>query len=209
MRVRRSVLNFGTSALFLVVTMIVALKASPSLVAWLGPKRYGGARVVFDGQGYLTLLELGLGGAVGPLLARAAGQGDLAAVHATVAAGTRSYARASMWTVALGLLLTPLVPIFARDHSSTELTDLRCAWMIGLLAFLSLGLLPLRALIEARQRGYVVNLALTVRSLAITGLSLVLARAGWGITVRPRRKSRESGAAASSSRQPRSVASLF
>ncbi len=182
MRVRRSLLNFGTSALFLVVTMLVALKASPSLVAWLGPKRYGGARVVADGQGYLTLLELGLGGAVGPLLARAAGQGDLALLRETVSAGTRSYARVSVMTVALGLSLTPLIPVFARDLSGAELIDLRWAWVLGLLAFLSLGLLPLRALIEAKQRGYVVNLALTAQSLAITGLSLFLAREGWGMT---------------------------
>ena len=162
--------------------MIVALKASPSLVRWLGEKRFGGARVVADGLGYLTLLELGLGGAVGPLLAKAASKGDANTIRATVAAGARAYARVSLATIAIGVLLTPLLPIFARDLVGDELTDLRRAWVVGLLAFLSLGLLPLRALIEARQRGYVVNLALTGQSLAITGLSLVLARAGWGMT---------------------------
>ena len=182
MRIRRSLLNFGSAAFFLAVTMAVALKATPSLVAWLGPNRYGGARVVADGLGYLTLLELGLGGAVGPLLARAAGQGDVKSLRATLSAGSRAYAKVSVATIAVGVLLTPTLPIFARGLTAKELIDLRLAWLVGLFMFPSLMLLPLRALIEARQRGYVVNFVLTGQSLLITGLSLILAKSGWGMT---------------------------
>jgi O-antigen/teichoic acid export membrane protein len=182
MRVRRSLWNFASSAAFLVVTMLVALEATPYLVAWLGTKRYGGYRVVADGLGYLTLLELGLGGAVGPLLARALGRGDDAALRHTVAEGTRAYMRVSMVTLAVGVMLTPLVPFFARDLVGPDVSDVQRAWLVGLTAVLSLGLLPLRAVIEARQLGFAVNLALTGQSLLITALSLVLARAGWGIT---------------------------
>jgi O-antigen/teichoic acid export membrane protein len=182
MRVRRSLWNFASSAVFLVVTMLVALEATPYLVAWLGNKRYGGYRVVADGLGYLTLLELGLGGAVGPLLARALGQGDERAVRRTVAEGTRAYMRVSLITLAVGAMLTPLVPFFARDLAGPDVHDLQRAWLVGLSAVLSLWLLPLRAVLEARQLGFAVNLALTGQSVAITALSLLLARAGWGMT---------------------------
>jgi O-antigen/teichoic acid export membrane protein len=182
MRVRRSLWNFASSAVFLVVTMLVALEATPWLVAWLGEKRYGGYRVVADGLGYLTLLELGLGGAVGPLLARALGRGDEAALRRTVAEGTRAYMRVSLITLAVGVMLTPLVPFFARDLEGPDISDLRRAWLVGLSAVLSLWLLPLRAVLEARQLGFAVNLALTGQSVFITALSLVLARAGWGMT---------------------------
>ncbi len=182
MRVRRSLLNFGTSVLFLAVTMLVALKAKPWLVAWLGKKRFGGSRVVFDCLGWLTLLELGLGGAMGPLLARVIGEKDERAVRATVATGARAYLGVSLVTVLVGVLATPLVPRFARDLSGVDVADLKRAWLVGLASFLSLALLPMRWVVEARQFGYVVNLLMLGQSLLITALSLLLAWAGRGMT---------------------------
>ncbi len=182
MRVRRSLGNFASSVVFLVVTMLVAFAATPWLVAWLGAKRYGGYRVVADGLGYLTLLELGLGGAVGPLLARALGRGDEQALRRTLAEGTRAYARVSLITLAVGVMLTPIVPRFARDLAGADVFDLQRAWLVGLSAVLSLWLLPLRAVLEARQLGFAVNLARTGQSGAITSGSLLLARAGWCMT---------------------------
>jgi O-antigen/teichoic acid export membrane protein len=182
MRVRRSLLNFGTMVLFTAVTTTIALYATPLLVEWLGEKPFGAFRVVNDGYGYLTLLELGLGGAVGPLLARAVAQDDEAALHETVAAGAWAYGKVSLWTLGVGLAVTPVVPWLARDLQGADVIDLQVAWLVGLTAFLSLGLLPFRTVVEARQLGYVVNLLLTLQALGVTLLSLGLARAGWGIT---------------------------
>jgi MATE family multidrug resistance protein len=179
MRTRQSLLNFATMIVFTVVTMAVGLFASPWLEHWLGPKRFGACRVLTDCYGYLALMELGLGGALGPLLARAIGQGDDLALRRTVATGSRAYLRVSLLTVALGLALTPVVPWFVSGLPAADLGDLRLAWLAG---SLSLVLMPLRALAEARQRGYVVNLLLTGQSLLITGAALVLACSGWGIT---------------------------
>jgi O-antigen/teichoic acid export membrane protein len=185
LRVRRSLLNFGTSVLLVAVTALVALKSTPWLVKWLGEGPFGGYRVVFDGYGYLTLLELGLGGALGPLLARALqrqeddGGGELRRV---VAAGARAYFWVALGTVAAGLAVTPFVHRFARGLNGPMVVDLRRAWVVGLASFLALALVPARTVVEARQRGYVVNLLLTAQSLLITGLSLALAYRGWGIT---------------------------
>ena len=182
MRVRRSLLNFGTLVLFTAVTTAVALFATPRLVGWLGEKRYGAFRVVNDGYGYLTLLELGLGGALGPLLARALAQRDEKALRETVAAGARAYAKVSLATAAVGLAVTPVVPWLASDLRGADVTDLKVGWVVGLSSFLSLGLLPFRSVVEAGQLGYRVNLLLTAQSVVITALSLWLAWAGWGIT---------------------------
>ena len=182
MRARRSLLNFATSNLFLVVSMAVGLKATPWLVAWLGKERYGGFRVLGDTYGYLTLLELGLGGALAPMLAKAVGDRDEAALRRTVAAGVRAYLRVAAATLALGLVLTPFVPLLVDKLDPALADDLRTAWLVGLGSFLSLAGLPLRTVVEARQLGYVVNLLLTGQSLVITGASLYLAWAGWGIT---------------------------
>lgn len=182
MRVRRSMLNFVSSLAFMAVTMAVALKATPMLIHWLNPRRYGGYRVVAEAYGYLALLELGLGGALGPLLARALGSDDDRALRGTVAAGVRAYAVVGVATVLFGLLLTPIVPRLAQGLTPSEVVDLRVGWVVGLASFLSLSFVPARALIESAQKGYVVNLLLTAQSLLITGLSLALAWADWGVT---------------------------
>ena len=121
MRVRRSILNFGTSALFLVVTIGRGAEghaAADQVAGREAVRRLRGSS--FDAYGYLTLLELGLGGAIGPLLARAIGQADERALRETVAAGARAYVRVALVTLAVGLALTPLVPWFAKDLIGAE-----------------------------------------------------------------------------------------
>lgn len=168
--------------MFLAVTMAVALRTTPLFVVWLGERPWGAYQVLLGGYGYLSLLELGLGGALGPMLATALADGDAPAVRRAVAAGVRAYLPISMATAAVGLALTPVVPRFAAGLTPAEAADLRAAWVVGLAGFLSLGLLPLRSLLDAGQRGYVVNLLLTGQSLLVTGVGLWLARAGWGVT---------------------------
>jgi O-antigen/teichoic acid export membrane protein len=181
-RVRRSILTMGTHALFMAVTMAVSLPATPYLVAWLGESTYGGVKVVNDAFGWLGLLELGLGGALAPLLARAHGERDARATRETIAAGARAYLRVAAAGVVLGLLLTPFIPWFAKDLNPAQAADLRRGWVLQLAAFVPLVLLPFRSLFDARQLTYVLNLLMVGQSLLITGVSLWLARAGWGIT---------------------------
>src|SRR5205823_2832414 len=49
-------------------------------------------------------------------------------------------------------------------------------------AVLVVPLSPFRALAEADQRSYLINILLIVQAATVTGLGLVLAYLGWGIT---------------------------
>jgi O-antigen/teichoic acid export membrane protein len=182
LRSRYAILNFGTMIAFTVVTIGVGLFASPLLEHWLNKERFGAFRVVLDCQGYLTLLELGLGGALSPLLARVLAKGDDRALGQAMAAAAQAYVRVSLAVLVVGAGLTAILPGLVSGLSPADLADLRRAWLVGLLGLLSLGLVPFRTVVEARQRGYQVNLLLTGQALLITGVSLLLARAGWGIT---------------------------
>jgi O-antigen/teichoic acid export membrane protein len=182
LRTRNAILNFATLIAFTAVTIAVGLFASPWLEHWLNKDRFGAYRVVVDCQGYLTLLELGLGGAVAPLLARAFAKGDEHALRQTMAAATQAYLRVSVASVVVGVALTAVVGRLVTGLSPADLDDLRRAWLVGVLGLLSLGLVPFRMIVEASQKGYRVNLLLTGQALLITGVSLGLARAGWGIT---------------------------
>jgi O-antigen/teichoic acid export membrane protein len=181
-RVRRSLLNFATAGLLMAVTMVVSLKATPYLTRWLGDDRYGAVVVINQAYGYLSLLELGLGGALAPMLAGAVSGRDDRSLHTTLSAGARAYAKVMLLMIAVGLALTPVIGWFASDLNTEGLVDLRWAWVVGLASLMTLPLLPMRSVVEVRQLGYVVNLMLAAQSVLITSVALVLAASGWGIT---------------------------
>jgi O-antigen/teichoic acid export membrane protein len=180
-RTRRAAWYTATQLLFTAITFAVGLAVTPLVVHWLGDARFGACRVVLEYYGYLSLLELGLGGALAPLLARAVGTGDRAGLRGALAAGVRVYCGVALATAAVVLVLAPgitwLVPVSPADAA-----DLRRGWLVGLFSFLLLLLSPFRALAEASQRGYFVNLLMTAQAVIMAAASVALARAGWGIT---------------------------
>ncbi|MBX6314844.1 MAG: lipopolysaccharide biosynthesis protein, partial [Isosphaeraceae bacterium] len=180
-RTRLAAWNYATTLLFTATTLVTGLAITPWIVDGLGDTRYGAYRTLAECLGHFALLELGLGGALGPLLARAAGRDDAHALRATLAAGVRAYGGVALICVAVGLALAPwidrLIPV-----GPAYVADLRRAWLIGVVGFLPLTLSPFRALVESRQRGYRVNLLLTAQAVVVAVLALLLARQGWGIT---------------------------
>lgn len=181
MRVTRSIWTFVSSQFSFVVTLAVALVATPLLLHWLGDERYGAVEATTDWIGYIAILEFGIGGALLPLMAQAVARRDENQVANLIVAGMRAYllatglmAIASILLIMMIAKVLPVVPAFR--------SDLRIGCAIGLLTICLLPLSPFRTLLDAEQRGYLVNLALLFQSLIITGLSLLLAWARWGIT---------------------------
>lgn len=180
-RTRLATWNYFSAVLFTVATVIVGLVSTPLLLNWLGEERFGALRVITEWYGYLLLLELGIGGALSPLLAKAVAQADTQSVRRILAAGTRAYLPVSLGIVAVGLGLAVVVN-WLIPVSGLYVADLQRAFVIGLLSMLLLPLAPFRALAEASQRGYWINGVLILQSLLITGMSLLLAWRGWGLT---------------------------
>src|SRR5437868_2451920 len=166
-RTRRSFWSYLSSVAFSLVTMAVAIVSTPLLLAWLGAERFGAYRAASDWGGYLSLLELGLGNALLPLLAWSLARSDKDGLRATVAAGIRAYSWMALAMlaggIALGLILPWLVPV-----SAAVVSDLRRGYWIGLLAILLVPVSPFRLLAEAAQKAYVVNGLLILQSLLIT-----------------------------------------
>ena len=206
-RVRFAALNFGTNVLFLVVTTTIALVSTPLLIEWLGQERYGAVRVLLEYAGYLSLLELGLSGAVAPMLAQALSRDDGTELRQVLAAASRTYLKVIVVTLAVGLLFWALIPLswvvpleprpsnpiwWSQVLGATSLplssigmvnnADLNLAWFIILAGTVLLIFSPYRALVEANQRGYQVNLLLLVQAVVTVALSLYFAYRGGGIS---------------------------
>ena len=162
-------------------TIAIAFITTPLLLKFLGPERFGAARAAADWFGHLTLLELGLGGALAPLLALALGTSDLAAVRRTAAAGVRAFVRVALAAVAAGLLITwliaRLVPV-----SPPLVRDLQTGCLVASLGLLLYPLAPFRQLADASQRGYAIHLIAFCQSVTTTVLAVLLAWQGMGIT---------------------------
>src|SRR5438046_2631816 len=105
----RSVWNYATVIAFSVISMVIALVVTPILLRALGTARLGAARAVSDWGGYLMLLELGLGGALAPLLAREMANDDAGGVRAMLAAGFRAYLRVSTAMLGGGIVLAIVI----------------------------------------------------------------------------------------------------
>jgi O-antigen/teichoic acid export membrane protein len=180
LRTRRSILTFISGELSTGVTLAIGFVATPLLLRWLGDERYGAFTAALDWFGYVALLELGLGGALRPLLARALAQREDRQVRLLIADGIRAYMTVTAVMLVAGLclvaLITRLLPVSLGSRS-----DLRLGCLLGVGGLLMIPLAPFRALLEAEQRGYWVNNALLGQSLLITGCSLALAWAGCGI----------------------------
>jgi len=180
-RTRNSAWNLAAGLVYALASAAASLLAAPLLLRWLGPERLGAYRVLTDWIGYLSLFEMGLGGALMAALACRIGQGNHAAVKRMLAAGLRGYCRVALAQLAAGIALVAILPyLISPNHLSGS--ELRAACAIALLPLVFTPLLVFRALAEARQRGYVNWLLLSAQVLVMTGLSLLAARLGWGLT---------------------------
>src|SRR5689334_23567430 len=178
-RTRRSALNFATGLLGTAVQITVAFTTTPLILRWLGAERFGAVRTAADWFGQIAIVELGLAGALSPLLAMAVGRGDEAAVRRTMGAGMRAYLRVAALATLAGLavtfFITRLVPVDAG-----LVPDLQVACLIGVAGLLLYPLAPFRTLADASQRGWLINLVNLLQSLTTTGAAVFLAYRGVG-----------------------------
>ncbi|WGV29008.1 lipopolysaccharide biosynthesis protein [Halotia branconii] len=180
-RTGRSVVNFATGLMLQVITLSIGLFATPVLLSWLGDDRYGAFRAATDWGNYLNLLELGIGGSLLALLAKAVGIGDRHQIRLTLATGIKTYLNIMgvmmLVGVGLGCFITNLVPV-----KGLLVGELQKGYWLGLLGILLLPLSPFRLLAAASQRSYADNVFIIFQSLIVTSVSLLLARAKFGIT---------------------------
>lgn len=180
-RTGRSVVNFATGFMLHLMTLGIGILSTPQLLSWLGDKRYGAFRAASDWGNYLNLLELGISGSLLALLAKAVGIGERQQIRLTLVTGIRVYLKIMIVMVlagvGLGLFITRVVPV-----EGILVGELQTGYWLGFLAIFLLPLTPFRLLADASQRGYFANVFIMFQSLIITGLALLLARGGFGIT---------------------------
>jgi O-antigen/teichoic acid export membrane protein len=179
-RVARSALNFAASTLASAIGVVTAFAATPIVLRELGADRLGAFRAATEWMGYLGLLELGMAGALAPLLAHAAATGDRARFAVILAAGVRAYFRVTLWILLAGVVLWFALPELVRAPPELE-GELRTGFALTIAFTLFLPLGVYRPLAEALQKGYLVSILLGVQVTVTTLGCASAALAGWGL----------------------------
>ncbi len=175
-RVRHSSWNVASGLAFLATTVSVGIFTTPWLLRWLGQERYGTWRVMSDAFAWLTLLDLGFGGAMMAFLARAVGSRSHLTAGNVIASSLAIYRKITFAMLAGGVVLAVMLP---RLIPEVDARELRLAGMILALPAVWISASVFKALAEARQKSYLVNLLLIAQYLLITALSLIAAKVNW------------------------------
>lgn len=179
-RTRQSALSLAGGVLFTVATVVTGAVATPIIFRALGQERFGALRAMTDAFGYLFFLEMGLSGSVMTCLVRAIGRNDDQAVRRTMASGWRAYWLITAAMLLGGIALTLLLPAFFHLRTVNP-REFQLASTVMLLGVLITPATLFRSLAEARQRGYIVHIAVTAIALVSTFFGVIAATAGWGL----------------------------
>lgn len=174
-------MNFLASSIATIVAVGIGFVATPFLLRWLGEDRLGLFKVSLEWLGYLTLLELGTGAALAPLILQARANIDGERETAILAAGLRRYVTVAVLTLLVGAGLVAALPWVTRTPP-----ELRSELWIGaglylLIMSLVFPLALYRALAEATQKTYLVSSLLTAQGIVMAVLAVAMAYAGWGL----------------------------
>ncbi len=164
-----------------VITMAAGFVATPYLLRFLGAERLGAFRASQQWTNYLTFLYVGLGPTLVVLLLKPASRGDLAATVGVLKSGMRITMRQTLSVVLpAGIVIAWFMPELVGVSASIR-SELRWGTILGLVSFLLAPLDVFRAVLACRQLGSLVNLGLSVQSVAISGVAVWLAWLGWGL----------------------------
>jgi len=177
LRTRRSTLNFAAGVAQSAVSIALGFIATPFLLRWLGNERFGAFRAAADWLGHLTLLELGVAGALAPLVAAALGRNDRHGLRRLMHAGLRAYGAVALAALILAAAITATITYLVPVSPDLRL-ELTNACTIALAGYFLIPLGPFQVLLDAQQRSATVSLLGVVQALVTTTLALVFAHAG-------------------------------
>ncbi len=180
MRTIRAFDNYITAIATSIAGTLITVLATPFILRWIGAERFGLYRITIDWLGYLTLIDIGLGDALIPILSTFVGKHDSTNIRAALITGIRAFCLSQPIKLIIGMGMIFLIVNYI-PHKIEYNSDLKIACLIGVFSSFFSPLYPVRTLIEVKQMGYRINQYLVARTVLTTCCALLFAWLKFGI----------------------------
>lgn len=179
-RTSRTLRTILTGYVTTVFVVILSFFIAPYIVGLLGNDGYGAYKVVTDYLGYFALLDFGFANSLQIGLAKALATNSRDRATALLRGASRSFFWLGLLSFALTLGFSIFVPQLVRTDAEYS-SELRIGVAIAAMGWLLKPFTIFTPLADARQRGYVLHVALVVQNVATSLFSLAFLIAGAGI----------------------------
>ncbi|MDV3349878.1 polysaccharide biosynthesis C-terminal domain-containing protein [Leptothoe sp. LEGE 181152] len=179
-RASKAVLTYSSSTAVSISITLIGFYITPKLIGYLGDEAFGAFRVAMDWVAYLSIITIGIGGGLLPLLSKSIAQRDKNGIYDVLKIGLEAYCKATVLMLLLGICLvifiTKLVPV-EPEHTF----GLQLGVLISLFSILLAPLAIYPLLAQVKQLGYFINFSNLLQSLVIYISSISFAILGWSI----------------------------
>ena len=181
MRLQRFAFNISSGLVLNGFNVLAGLLVTPLILRLLGEERLGAYYTLLEVIAYLAVFQFGIEGAFRAVFTKIFNEPGNLARQESIWVGVRLYMTISVVSLVAGLLLIPFLD-FVVPVEAHATTDLRVAFLVGLIPMIFLPLTPLKVALNVMQKNYLINLFLALQVLVVTLVSILLVYLGWGIT---------------------------
>ena len=176
----RTLLNWGASIGFTVVTTVVALVSTPILLRFLGDERMGSWRALLEVTTYIALADIGMSNATAIAITRARNSPVPNALNETFFSAQRTHIRLLAWVLPAALGLAVATPWFI-DVSSDLRGEFAVAAVVLVTGTVAYPLNPATFALEAAHQRYITSAIQIAQSVVTTIACVGFASLGWGL----------------------------
>lgn len=170
-------LNLSSSGIKFLLSTVIGFVLTPIIIKNVGIEEFGLFRTLQDYIAYLILIEFGLYGALlasfNKIINKDQGNDKLKTFWVAIS----SYKNIAIICILVGLAFVPFLETLFKVSSK----NLYSSYFVLLFGFLSLPLLSFKAYLDASQKGYQINLGLTIQVISNAILVCLSLYLGLGI----------------------------
>jgi O-antigen/teichoic acid export membrane protein len=182
-RVKSAFFGSLSSHVFMILNMLVSIVATPLILKFLDREEYGFYVILFQIIGYLSVLDLGLGGAITRSLASNRGEDEVSklAINRIVSTSFFTYSFLGAVVIILGFCFAPIMPKYFAMHSALSAIAVPITLTLSIFIGLQFPLKVFGSIFYAHQRQLLSNTVGFSITLLNTILPVILLYLGQGL----------------------------
>ncbi|MBW8383252.1 MAG: hypothetical protein K0M69_12140 [Youngiibacter sp.] len=173
-RTRNSMRNMSISLIGYFVNLVISLIARQVFIKYLGVE-YLGINGLFSAiLSFLSMAELGIGGAIVYSLYKPLADKDVPKINALLGFYRKTYLAVGFAIFAIGVLLTPFLPLLIKGYNEVNVDNLQLIYVLYIIQTSATYLFSYRrAILIAEQKYYIISINRFIYQLA-SGITQII-----------------------------------